>query len=91
VLPQGAILGGAVGDPRHWAPLLGALRAAASERALAWLLIGRDGRDPELGALRRLRIAREYHTRLYDVRWPDVPSFPDAWNNLPFRPEVALL
>jgi len=91
VLPQGAILGGAVDDPRHWAPLLVALRAAASERALAWLLIGRDARDPELGALRRLRIAREYHTRLYDVRWPDVPSFSDAWNNLFFRPEVALL
>lgn len=91
VLPQGAILGGAVDDPRHWAPLLGALRAAASDRALAWLLIGRDARDPELGALHRLRIAREYHTRLYDVRWPDAPSFSDAWNDLPFRPEVALL
>jgi hypothetical protein len=91
VLPQGAILGGAVDEPRHWAPLLDALRAAASERALTWLLIGRDARDPELSALRRLRIAREYHTRLYDVRWPDVPSYAGAWNELPFRPEVAFL
>ena len=91
VLPQGAILGGAVDEPRHWAPLLRVLRAVASERALTWLLIGRDARDPGLDVLRRLRTAREYHTRLYDVRWPDVRSFSDAWNDLPFRPEVALL
>lgn len=91
VLPQGAILGGAVDEPRHWAPLLRMLRAVASERALTWLLVGRDARDPELDALRRLRIAREYRTRLYDVRWPDVPTLSATWTDLLFRPEVALL
>jgi hypothetical protein len=54
-------------------------------------VISRDARDPELEALRRLRVAREYHTRLYDVRWTDVPSWPDDWNTSFFRPEVALL
>ena len=91
VLTHAPMLGAAVEEPRHWAPLIRALRADAAARGIDWLAIARDARDPQLDALRRLLSAREYHTRLYDVRWPDMYDWPDPWNASPFRPEIGLL
>jgi hypothetical protein len=90
VLGHGAIFAAAADEPWFWRPLLDDLRAAAIARGLDWLVIGRDARDPELGVLRRTVGAREYHTRLYDVRWPHLPARA-PWDRSPFRPEVALL
>ena len=90
-LEQGMIFGATVTAPRLWAPLLAALEARAARRGLRWLVIARDARDPELAMLRRLRRAREYRTRLYEVRWADGPGFGEPWGDALFRPEVALL
>lgn len=92
VLAQGSILGGTVSHEMHWPALWHALRAEAARRGLQWLLIARDASDAQLPAMRATgRRAREYRTRLYDVRWPDMPAWPDAWDARPFRPEVGLL
>ena len=90
VLRHGAIFAAAADEPWFWRPLLDDLRATAIARGLDWLVIGRDARDPELEILRRRARVREYHTRLYDVRWPHLPARP-PWDRSPFRPEVALL
>lgn len=91
VLAQGSILGATVSHEAHWPALWHALRADAARRGLQWLLIARDADDAQLAALRATGRAREYRTRLYDVRWSDMPAWPDPWDTRPFRPEVGLL
>jgi hypothetical protein len=91
VLAQGMVTGSAVDAPSRWAPLLRALLRTAAGRGLEWLAVARDARDPELTTLRRLGRAREYRTRLYEVRWPDWPAYRVEWRDGLFRPEVALL
>ena len=90
VLAQGAVLGAGVADLAVWPELWRGLRARAAENGLSWLTFACDARDPDLPTLRRLLGAREYRTTLYSVEWgghgPD-----DAWDDLPFRPEVGLL
>jgi len=66
-----------------WTALLELLCTDAARQGLSWLVVSRETRDPQLPMLReagsavaRLAAAlpagvREYHTRLYDVRWPD--------------------
>ncbi len=100
VLAQAAILGLSASDalPGNLHALLRLLQADAAQRGLDWLVVARETRDPQLAALRaaardvsRLRTrAREYHTRLYEVHWPDA-SVREPWDTTPFRPEVALL
>lgn len=91
VLAQGMITGGTVAAPRYWTPLLQALLRSAAGRGLEWVAVAREARDPELTALRRLGRAREYRTRLYEVRWPDWPAPAPEWREGLLRPEVALL
>ncbi len=91
VLPQGALLGATSTRPEYWAPLLRAVSADAAQRGLQWLLVLREHRDADLATLRRLARAREYHSQLYDVWWPDLPVRRAPWENRPFRPEVGLL
>ncbi|MCC6242109.1 MAG: hypothetical protein IT353_04680 [Gemmatimonadaceae bacterium] len=91
VLAQGAVFGATVADNTHWPALLRALRAEATRRGLMWLVIARDVKDTQLAALRASGRRREYHTRLYDVRWPDAPSVASWDTQRPFRPEVGLL
>ncbi len=82
-----------------WTALLRLLSADAARRGLAWLMVTRDEHDPQLAALReQARLAsripanvREYRTTLYAVEWPGHDASPDAWDERPFRPEVALL
>lgn len=91
VLNQGAILGASVPDPRDWDVLWHELQLQAAARGLAWLVIARDARDPELSALRRLTRGREYHTTLYEVVWPGRKPWADPRDSALFRPEVGLL
>jgi hypothetical protein len=91
VLAQGTLLGATVRSPTDWPALWRALQPAARARGLEWLTILRDVRDPETAVLRHcLRGAHRYHTRLYDVRWPDTAPSSD-WDDRLFRPEVGLL
>lgn len=91
VLELASVFGATVASDQYWPALWNQLNAAATERAIDWLVIARETRDRQLAALRRLVRGREYHTRLYDVRWRGVPTWSTAWNAQPFRPEVALL
>jgi len=91
VLAQGALLGATVPDPRDWPALWHGLQARAVAAGVSWLAVTRDANDPQLDALRRLLRPREYRTTLYEVSWPDRPSWPGAWDARPFRPEVGLL
>ncbi|MBL0170921.1 MAG: hypothetical protein IPP90_09350 [Gemmatimonadaceae bacterium] len=90
-LALASVLGMAVDSDTHWATLWNTLRQTAAHRSIDWLVLAREARDPQLSALRQCRRGREYHTRLYDVRWSDAPAWPDRWDASPFRPEVALL
>jgi hypothetical protein len=91
ILPQAMIAGACADAAPWWQPLLAGLMADAAVRGLEWLVVARDVRDPVLAILRRLLRAREYRTRLYEVRFEGVPSWKESWNGLPFRPEVGLL
>jgi hypothetical protein len=91
VLAQGALLGATVPHPQDWAALWRKLQRRAAASGLQWLTLTRDARDPHLAALRSLMRAREYHTTLYDVAWPDRPSWHDGWDGRRFAPEVGLL
>ncbi len=90
VLSQGYLVG-AVTHARHWPGLLRALKAGAARRRLDWMVLSRDARDPELATLRKLTRAREYHTRLYEVRWGELPNWTGEWGERFLRPEAALL
>lgn len=91
VLAHMPVFGATVADVAAWPELWRALCANAARMGVEWLTLARDVRDPELPVLRRTLAAREYRTRLYEVRWPDQPASTDAWDARPFRPEVALL
>lgn len=91
VFAQGALLALGADDPRDWPALWRAAEARAAARGLSWLTLALDDRDPACAPLRRLMRARVYRTSLYDVTWPDRPTWPDAWDERPVRPEVGLL
>lgn len=91
VLAQGTLLSASATSPSAWAALLPRLRARAAARGLGWLAITRDRRDPDVGVLRTLVRAREYHTTLYDVSFKGVEGFRTPWDDRPMRPEAGLL
>jgi radical SAM superfamily enzyme YgiQ (UPF0313 family) len=90
VLAQGVLLGATVASDAHWPALWWRVHARAQQLGLSWLTIARDARDPELARLRPLLRAREYHTTLYDVRWP-THGGGDGWDARVVAPEVGLL
>lgn len=76
-------------QPEKLADLVRSLFPIARSKGIEWLTLGFAAADPRRAALRNRFAAREYHSRLYHVRWPDLPGeAPDG--RLPF-PEVALL
>lgn len=91
VLAQAAVLGAAVADASAWPALWRALHARAAAIRVSWLALLRDARDPRMPVLRRYLGAQTYRTRLYEVRWPEMPAWSDSWDARPFSPEVALL
>jgi hypothetical protein len=90
VLSQAFVVG-AVDDPSLWPELLRDLRVEAAHLGLDWLVLSRDTRDPELPTLRQGTGAREYHTRLYEVRWGAVSIWTGEWGERLLRPEGGLL
>ena len=76
-------------QPALLCELLERLMAQAARRGIELLTIGFSTDDPRLATVRRRFRGREYHSRLYSVRWPDEPRL--ALEGGVCCPEVALL
>jgi len=81
------------GDPRSIVSLIARLRDVASvERPdLQMLTLGFAANDPRLEFMRKRFRHREYRSRLYLVRWPEIGGAAEKLNPLVIAPEVALL
>ncbi len=77
--------------PETMLGLLDELRNLASQRGIDLLTLGFAAGDPRLAALRRQFRCREYHSRLYVVRWPDCGGSARELDGRIPAPEVALL
>jgi hypothetical protein len=77
------------GQPEIIARLIRSLFPLARSKGIEWLTLGFAAADPRLAALRRCFNAREYRSRLYRVRWPDLPNA-SLDDRVPC-PEIALL
>lgn len=80
-----------VDRPELLGPLLETFAGAARAGGIELLTLGFDARDPRLAWLCQHFRARVYHTRIYQVAWPDAKvAFEPADERLLY-PEVALL
>jgi len=75
--------------PETIASLLLSLFPLARSTGIEWLTLGFAAADPRLAALRGRFAAREYRSRLYSVRWPDLPG--EVLDDRLPCPEIALL
>lgn len=80
-----------VDRPELLAPLLGSFTSAARAAGIELLTLGFDSRDPRLAWLCRHFHAQVYHTRIYQVSWPDAKSSFEPADDRLLYPEVALL
>jgi hypothetical protein len=71
------------------ADLIRALFPLARSKGIEWLTLGFAATDLRLAVVQTHFAAREYRSRLYRVRWPDLPG--DALDDRQLCPEVALL
>lgn len=71
--------------------LIAELRGIAAQRKIELLTLGFAANDPKLALLRRNFRGREYHSRLYIVRWPDCGGGAQELDQRVLAPEVALL
>jgi hypothetical protein len=79
------------GDSEALPGLLAELRGDAAQRGIELLTAGFAAADPRLTVLRSHFRCREYHSRLYTVRWPECGgSSPDLDGRI-LAPEAALL
>jgi hypothetical protein len=69
--------------------LLERLMSRASHQNIERLTLGFAANDPRLATVRQRFRGREYHSRLYSVRWPDEPRL--ELESRVCCPEVALL
>ena len=76
-------------EPEVTTDLIRSLFALARSKGIEWLTLGFADADPRLGAVRRRFAGREYRSRLYRVRWPDLPD--NALDDRLPCPEIALL
>ena len=67
------------------------LRRVAAQRKIELLTLGFAANDPRLAVMRRNFRGREYHSRLYVVRWPDCGGAARELDQRVMAPEVALL
>ncbi|MGP8200778.1 MAG: hypothetical protein ACLQU4_14885 [Limisphaerales bacterium] len=67
------------------------LRSLAAQRQIELLTFGFAANDPRLATLRRSFRVREYHTRLYVVRWPGTGGTAGDLDARILAPETALL
>ena len=78
-------------EPETLLGLLEKFRHLAAQRDIGLLTIGFAAEDPRLAILRSRFRAREYHSRLYVVRWPEFGGSADELDERIPAPEVALL
>jgi len=71
--------------------LIAELRRVAAQRKTELLTLGFAANDPSLAVVRRNFRGREYHSRLYIVRWPDCGGGARELDQRVLAPEVALL
>jgi hypothetical protein len=71
--------------------LIAELCGAAARRGIELLTLGFVADDPRLAVLRRNFRCREYHSRLYVVRWPGCGGAARELDGRVLAPEVALL
>jgi hypothetical protein len=76
--------------PDTLAALIQALRTDAAAKTIAWLTLGFAANDPHLATV-RAKCRREYHSRIYIVRWPDFGGSASELDGRVLAPEVALL
>jgi hypothetical protein len=76
-------------QPELVAGLIHSLFPIARSKGIEWLTLGFAAADPRLAALGGRFAVREYRSRLYRVRWPDLPGG-ILEDRLPC-PEIALL
>jgi hypothetical protein len=91
VMPLGSLVSATVPDERDWAPVLSRVCQVARRRGVEWIALTLDRRDPALPALGRLLRPRVYASTLYDVAWRGRPSWHEAWDARPFRPDAGFL
>ena len=77
--------------PDRLIQLITELRGVAAQRGIELITLGFAGNDPKLAVVRRSFRAREYHSRLYVVRWPDCGGAAQELDQRVLAPEVALL
>jgi hypothetical protein len=78
-------------QPEALLSLISTLRRVAAIRKIRLLTLGFAARDPRLGIVRRHFRCREYRSRLYVVRWPQLGGPPSELDGRSLAPEVALL
>jgi len=78
-------------EPDTLIQLISALRACAAQRGVELLTLGFAANDPRMAVLRRNFRSREYHSRLYVVRWPGCGGAARDLDGRWIAPEVALL
>lgn len=91
VFPQAAVLGLAWDDEAALRELWVSLRQRAMACGVRWLTFAADAGDEKLTQARRAMQGREYCTRLYAVRWAELPVRTGEPDGRRFRPEIALL
>lgn len=86
-----ACVGQDPGDAESLASCVEFLRGRAAERRIDFLSLGLATDDARLKSVRRRFNAREYRSRLYVVRWPDMGGSVADLDGRPAQPELALL
>jgi hypothetical protein len=77
--------------PDALAALIQSLRTDAAARKLAWLTLGFAANEPGLAVVRAKFRCREYRSRIYVVRWPDLGGSARELDGRVLAPEVALM
>jgi hypothetical protein len=78
-------------EPEMLPGLLEEFRQLAAQRGIDLLTLGFAAKDPQLAILRGRFRCREYHSRLYVVRWPEFGGSAGELDGRIPAPEVALL
>ena len=71
--------------------LIAELRRIATQRGIELLTLGFAANDPRLATLRSHVRCREYRSRLYVVRWPEIGGAARELDDRFLAPEVASL
>jgi hypothetical protein len=78
-------------EPDALIALTAELRSLAAQRQIEILTLGFAANDSRLATIRQSFRVREYHSRLYVVRWPEIGGAAGDLDARIFAPETALL